>query len=287
MILEGLVTIKQDDKILQLKNHLTAYPAKHLLRILMANYIRNNHTVFTTSFFLMKTFQIRLGSGITRVPLSSLAALETEKTILSGNSFRLEGDYNVEGPFDAIYTAHKDSTTLCSAFAGVTISTIVQDVKAIQSEPPTPPLTGEKYIVASPATGDWSGKENNIATFNGLDWEFTIPDVNYAASIIGTPYNIPYRFNGTEWIEIENKCREAGLFTYGFPATGGGISPNTNTFKWVYSSLHETAVRGNVYTLAAYISANGSNPDFNVGGIDICKALGVEWRIRISFTGDN
>ena len=284
MILEGLVTIKQDDKTLQLKNHLTAHPARHLLRVLMMDYLRNTDS-YSTSFYLMKQFQIRLGSGITRVPLGSLTALETEKTILSGNLFRLEGDYNVEGPFDAIYTAQKDSTTLCSAFAGVTISTIVQDVKAIQSEPPASPLTGEKYIVASPATGDWSGKENNIATFNGLDWEFTIPDVNYAASIIGTPYNIPYRFNGTEWIEIENKCREVGLFTYGFPSTAPGISPNTNTFKW--SHYGENISAGNVYTLAAYISANGSNPDFNVGDIDICKALVVEWRIRISFTGDN
>ena len=285
MILEGLVTIKQDDKTLQLKNHLTAHPARHLLRVLMMDYLQNTQYTAATSFYLMKQFQIRLGSGITRVPLGSLTALETEKTILSGNLFRIEGDYNVEGPFDAIYTAHKDSSMLCSAFAGVTIATIVQDVKAIQSEPPASPLTGEKYIVASPATGDWSGKENNIATFNGLDWEFTIPDVNYAASIIGTPYNIPYRFNGTEWIEIENKCREVGLFTYGFPSTATGISPNTNTFKWRHSGANMSA--GNAYTLAAYISANGSNPDFNVGGIDICKALVVEWRIRISFTGDN
>lgn len=285
MILEGLVTIKQDDKTLQLKNHLTAHPARHLLRVLMMDYLQNTQYTAATSFYLMKQFQIRLGSGITRVPLGSLTALETEKTILSGNLFRIEGNYNVEGPFDAIYTAHKDSSMLCSAFAGVTIATIVQDVKAIQSEPPASPLTGEKYIVASPATGDWSGKENNIATFNGLDWEFTIPDVNYAASIIGTPYNIPYRFNGTEWIEIENKCREVGLFTYGFPSTATGISPNTNTFKWRHSGANMSA--GNAYTLAAYISANGSNPDFNVGGIDICKALVVEWRIRISFTGDN
>lgn len=286
MILEGLVTIKQDDKTLQLKNHLTAYPARHLLRVLMMDYMKNN-TNNNTYFYLMKQFQIRLGSGITRVPLGSLTALETEKTILSGNLFRIEGNYNVEGPFDAIYTAHKDSSMLCSAFAGVTIATIVQDVKAIQSEPPASPLTGEKYIVASPATGDWSGKENNIATFNGLDWEFTIPDVNYAASIIGTPYNIPYRFNGTEWIEIENKCREVGLFTCGFPSTATGISPNTNTFKWRFINPNTNMSAGNAYTLAAYISANGSNPDFNVGGIDICKALVVEWRIRISFTGDN
>ena len=285
MILEGLVTIKQDDKTLQLKNHLTAHPARHLLRVLMMDYLQNTQYNAATSFYLMKQFQIRLGSGITRVPLGSLTALETEKTILSGNLFRIEGDYNVEGPFDAIYTAQKDSTTLCSAFAGVTISTIVQDVKAIQSDPPASPVTGDNYIVASPATGDWTGNENKVATYNGATWDFVTPDTSYAASVTGTPYNIPYRFNGTEWIEIENKCREVGLFTYGFPSTATGISPNTNTFKWSHSGANMSA--GNAYTLAAYISANGSNPDFNVGGIDICKALVVEWRIRISFTGDN
>lgn len=285
MILEGLVTIKQDDKTLQLKNHLTAHPARHLLRVLMMDYLQNTQYNAATSFYLMKQFQIRLGSGITRVPLGSLTALETEKTILSGNLFRIEGNYNVEGPFDAIYTAHKDSSMLCSAFAGVTIATIVQDVKAIQSDPPGSPVTGDKYIVASPATGDWTGNETKVATYNGATWDFVTPDTSYAASVTGTPYNIPYRFNGTEWIEIENKCREVGLFTYGFPSTATGISPNTNTFKWRHSGANMSA--GNAYTLAAYISANGSNPDFNVGGIDICKALVVEWRIRISFTGDN
>ena len=104
MILEGLVTIKQDDKTLQLKNHLTAYPARHLLRVLMMDVMRNIDWNTPVYFYLMKTFQIRLGSGITRVPLGSLTALETEKTILSGNLFRLEGDYNVEGPFDVINT---------------------------------------------------------------------------------------------------------------------------------------------------------------------------------------
>jgi len=41
--------------------------------------------------------------------------------------------------------------------------------------PPTFPSVGDRYIVASGATGDWSGHENDIAEWNGSSWEFTSP----------------------------------------------------------------------------------------------------------------
>jgi len=234
----------------------------------------NHHFADPTSFYLMKQFQIRLGSGMTRVPLGSLTALETEKTTLTGNSFRLEGDYNVEGPFDAIYTAQKDSTTLCSAFAGVTISTIIQDVIAIQSDPPGSPVTGDKYIVASPATGDWTGNETKVATYNGATWDFVTPDTSYAASVTGTP-RVPYRFDGTSWIEITTRCRELGLFTYGTTHSDAYAVSTGKGFTY-----------GNAYFLAAYLSANGESPDFDADYIDICKSLAVEWTLSVVFAGD-
>jgi len=43
------------------------------------------------------------------------------------------------------------------------------------STPPTSPSVGDRYIVASGATGDWSGHENDIAEWNGSSWEFTSP----------------------------------------------------------------------------------------------------------------
>lgn len=34
---------------------------------------------------------------------------------------------------------------------------------------------GDRYIVADSAYGDWSGKEEQIATYNGASWDFTVP----------------------------------------------------------------------------------------------------------------
>jgi len=43
------------------------------------------------------------------------------------------------------------------------------------STPPTSPSVGDRYIVASSATGDWSGHDDEIAQWNGSSWDFTEP----------------------------------------------------------------------------------------------------------------
>lgn len=48
--------------------------------------------------------------------------------------------------------------------------------------PPVSPADGDRYIVASPATGDWALHENDMASFvaEGTEWEFYAPtQVNY------------------------------------------------------------------------------------------------------------
>lgn len=275
MIVEGSVILNQCGNKLKLKNHLTANVAKFLFRMLFLSYINvtSNSGIRYGDIYLMKTFKIALGSGTTQVPLSTLTALQSQICEMGGSN-TISGDYAIAAPFCAKYTVQITATALCSAFAGVTISTIIQDVIAIQSDPPGSPVTGDKYIVASPATGDWTGNETKVATYNGATWDFVTPDTSYAASVTGTP-NVPYRFNGTSWIEIVNRCREMGLFTYGYASL--------DTYAWSY--LNVKAHHGNAYFLAAYISANGGDPDFDINDIDICKSLSIEWAIRISFMG--
>lgn len=41
------------------------------------------------------------------------------------------------------------------------------------SAPPGSPAKGDRYIVGSSATGDWSGHDGDIAEYNGSSWEFT------------------------------------------------------------------------------------------------------------------
>lgn len=273
MIVEGSVILNQCGNKLKLKNHLTANVAKFLFRMLFLSDVHVNAIDKIADIYLMKTFKIALGSGTTQVPLSTLTALQSQICEMGGSN-TISGDYAIAAPFCAKYTAQIDATALCSAFAGVTISTIIQDVIAIQSDPPGSPVTGDKYIVASPATGDWTGNETKVATYNGATWDFVTPDTSYAASVTGTP-RVPYRFDGTSWIEITTRCRELGLFTYG------------TTYSDAYAvSINIDVTHGREYFLAAYLSANGESPDFDADYIDICKLLAVEWTLSVGFAGD-
>jgi hypothetical protein len=41
--------------------------------------------------------------------------------------------------------------------------------------PPVSPVKGDRYIVAASGTGDWSGKDKNIAWYDGVAWQFDVP----------------------------------------------------------------------------------------------------------------
>jgi hypothetical protein len=45
--------------------------------------------------------------------------------------------------------------------------------------PPGSPTAGDRYIVGASATGAWSGKDGQIARWNGTAWEFYAPKKNW------------------------------------------------------------------------------------------------------------
>lgn len=51
------------------------------------------------------------------------------------------------------------------------------------STPPGTPSTGDRYIVAASATGDWTGQEEKIAEWDGSAWVFTTPDEGTAVMV--------------------------------------------------------------------------------------------------------
>lgn len=67
------------------------------------------------------------------------------------------------------------------------------------AEPPSSPTEGDRYIVASSATGDWAGKEDNIAEWNGSTWVFTTPLLGMAV-LVTDEKNI-YIFDDTDWLK--------------------------------------------------------------------------------------
>jgi hypothetical protein len=49
--------------------------------------------------------------------------------------------------------------------------------------PPGSPAAGDRYIVGGSATGDWAGKDGQIAVFIGGSWVFYPPKIGWWAYI--------------------------------------------------------------------------------------------------------
>ena len=65
--------------------------------------------------------------------------------------------------------------------------------------PPGSPGTGDRYIVASVATGLWATHEDDIAEWNGLAWVFTTPTIGLTCYVNDeTEY---YSYNGSAWVQ--------------------------------------------------------------------------------------
>jgi len=76
--------------------------------------------------------------------------------------------------------------------------------------PPGGESKGDRYIVATPAdTGDWFGKENDIATYNGSSWTFSTP--NEGCQLWVEDENSIYIYTGGYWIKLPS-CVDVKLF---------------------------------------------------------------------------
>jgi len=68
--------------------------------------------------------------------------------------------------------------------------------RQLTSEPASP-VEGDRYIVASPASGAWTSQENNLAVYINGTWEFHTPKVGWHADVQDELVTI--RYNGTSW----------------------------------------------------------------------------------------
>lgn len=65
--------------------------------------------------------------------------------------------------------------------------------------PPGSSTTGNTYIVAAGATGDWAGQVNNLVIWNGSSWTFYTPSTGWVANIQDEG-NLIVEFNGSAWV---------------------------------------------------------------------------------------
>ena len=122
------------------------------------------------------------------------------------------------------------------------------------STPPGSPTTGDTYIVGGSATGDWLGKENNIASYDGDGWVFFAPNDGWFC-----------------WVDDENE-----LYFY-----DGGWS----TLGAVVGALYLPLAGG---TMTGDLALEEASPSIRFGDTDISgdtliQTSGVNFQISVDY----
>jgi len=81
---------------------------------------------------------------------------------------------------------------------GLTIIDLPSVIQSDLSAPPSSQYEGAEYLVGGSATGDWAGKEDNIAKNVSDVWTFTAPTTGDTIWIINQ--NMVYEYDGSGWV---------------------------------------------------------------------------------------
>ena len=153
----------------------------------------------------------------------------------------------------------------------VTVNRALMDIDALLNTgvidhslatPPGSPSTGDVYIVAASATGDWAGQDGNIAYFDGI-WYFITPNIELALTgiIAFTMCSLFY-----EWIHFFSHIPYV---------------PKNNWLKKVQRNHRAHHFKNENYwyafTIPQFDELFGPGPDpKNTPRSTTCKTLGVE-----------
>jgi hypothetical protein len=106
--------------------------------------------------------------------------------------------------------------------------------------PPGMPSAGDRYIVATPATGTWATHEDDVATWDGALWIFVTPVDGFTVYVIDE--NLYYTFNGAWAPGFVPATRS---YTAGAGLTGGGDLSADRTFDVVAHADQSIVVNAN------------------------------------------
>lgn len=67
--------------------------------------------------------------------------------------------------------------------------------------PPGGESKGDRYLIIAVGSGDWTGKENQIALYNGVDWDYVLPTEGMAIWV--SDEDKYYRYDGSVWAIFE------------------------------------------------------------------------------------
>lgn len=77
--------------------------------------------------------------------------------------------------------------------------------------PPPTPTEGDRFIVGAAPSGDWTGKANQIANFDGAAWQFYPPEPGWMAYLADETELVLW--SGTAWVPVIGAARTFGINT--------------------------------------------------------------------------
>lgn len=108
-------------------------------------------------------------------------------------------------------------------------------ISRVLTAPPGSPTQGDAYIVASGATGDWSGLDNKVVVYNGASWD----EAAWATEVHVTAESANLVWNGTAWTTDHHRLSAAQFDAiFGVDQIGGA---DNNILKTSYNYLKTRA----------------------------------------------
>ncbi|NDW54765.1 DUF2793 domain-containing protein [Aliiroseovarius sp. PrR006] len=159
--------------------------------------------------------------------------------------------------------------------------------------PPASPAEGDRHIVASGATGDWAGRDHNIALLESGVWQFFVPSEGWHADVQATAKTM--RFDGSAWVEMTldtNNLDHVGINTSADATNRLAVSSDATLLTHAGSS-HQLKVNkassGDTGSLLFQTNWSGraemglaGNDDFSIK----TSADGSSWHSAVVATGN-
>ena len=252
----------------------------------IANYSNEAHSYF----------HLNMGGGIVAVN-HSISANGLSPLLIGSENYKAwhEGNDGSGSGLDADKVDGKDvddneTSTSYLWSAGKIISYMESTVNGLDwqdsvkdkdlTAPPGSPSTGDRYIVASGGSGDWSGHDNDIAEYDGSSWSFITPTEGTACWVEDIDSN--YTYNGSSWVTFGSTQTHNNL-----SGLQGGTS---NEYYHLTSSQHIGLTAGNNTTLhnhdSRYFTESESDARFLGISANAASATKLNTARTIGLSGD-
>ena len=122
-------------------------------------------------------------------------------------------------------------------------------VAMAQNAPPARPNSGDRYVVGTAPSADFSGQAGRIASYDGTSWRFLAPKAGWI--IFNIADTLIYSFDGTNWRTLSDRIVQLQNLT------GLGIGTSSDSYNTLSAKLNSAL-------FAALATSEGGSGDVRV-----------------------